>query len=99
MPLTKDVLTPQEVAEYLGLCPATIYRYISQGKLAASKLGRRYRIPKDNVGRFLLATSRAGAAQVRDLSRTRIAEWLEEDRIDGETRVIGDRLVDALESP
>jgi len=98
MPLTRDVLTPQEVAEYLQLAPETIYRYIPQGKLVASKLGRQYRVPKENVELFLLATSTAGAAQVRAFSRTLIAQWLEEDRIGGDTRAIGDRLVDALES-
>lgn len=46
MPLTKDVLTPQEVAEYLQLTPDTVYRYIREGKLVASKPGRTYRIPR-----------------------------------------------------
>ena len=30
MPLTRDVLTPQEVAEYLQLAPDTVYRYIRE---------------------------------------------------------------------
>ena len=97
MPLTKDVLTPQEVAEYLQLAPETIYRYIRQGKLVASKLGRQYRVPKENVDLFLLATSTAGAAQLRTFSRMRIGEWLEEDQIDQETSTIGERLLDALQ--
>ena len=98
MPLTRDVLTPQEVAEYLQLAPETIYRYIRQGKLVASKLGRQYRVPKENVDLFLLVTSTAGEAELRTFSRTRIGEWLEEDQIDQETSTIGQRLLDALES-
>ncbi len=98
MPLTKDVLTPREVAEYLQLAPETIYRYIRQGKLVASKLGRQYRIPKENVDLFLLTTSTAGEAQLRTFSRMRIGEWLEEDQIDQETRTIGERLLDALQT-
>ena len=39
MPLTRDVLTPQEVADYLQLAPDTVYRYIREGKLVASKMG------------------------------------------------------------
>jgi excisionase family DNA binding protein len=40
----------------------TVYRYIRQGKLVASKLGRQYRILKENVQLFLLGTSTAGEA-------------------------------------
>ncbi|MBC7264783.1 MAG: helix-turn-helix domain-containing protein [Chloroflexi bacterium] len=97
MPLTKDVLTPQEVAEYLQLAPDTVYRYIRQGKLVACKLGRQYRVPKENVELFLLATSTAGEAQLRTFSRTQIEEWLKEDQIDQETRSIGERLLSALQ--
>ena len=99
MPLTKDILTPQEVAEYLQLAPETVYRYIRQGKLVASKLGRQYRIPKENVQLFLLATSTGGEAQLRTFSRAQIAEWLEEDQIDQETRTVGERLLTALQKP
>jgi len=92
----KDVLTPQEVAEYLRLAPETIYRYIRQGKLAASKIGRYYRIPRENVELFLLATTIAGDARLRQFSRGRILEWIEEDRIDDETRSVGEKLLTAL---
>jgi excisionase family DNA binding protein len=96
--LTKDVLTPQEVAEYLQLTPDTVYRYIREGKLVASKLGRHYRIPKENVELFLLVTSTAGGAQMRTFSRQEVAEWLEEDQIDEEARAIGDKLLANLQN-
>jgi len=96
--LTKDVLTPQEVAEYLQLTPDTVYRYIREGKLVASKLGRTYRIPKENVELFLLVTSTAGDAQMRSFSRQRVMEWLEEDRIDEETRSLGQELLTRLQN-
>jgi len=98
VPLTKDVLTPQEVATYLQLTPDTVYRYIREGKLAASKLGRTYRIPKENVELFLLATSTAGDAQMRSFSRQRAIEWLEEDRINEETRSLGQELLTGLQN-
>ena len=97
MPLTKDVLTPQEVAENLLLTPDTVYRYIREGRLVASKLGRTYRIPKENVELFLLVTSTAGDARMRSFSRERVMEWLEEDRIDGETRSLGQELLSRLQ--
>ncbi len=52
----KEVITPDQVAEYLQLNRDTVYRYIREGKLAASRLGRDYRITKANVGIFLLST-------------------------------------------
>ena len=97
MPLTRDVLTPQEVAEYLQLTPDTVYRYIREGRLVASKLGRQYRVPKENVELFLLATSVAGDARMRTFSRQQVREWLEDDRIDEEARSVGRELLGALE--
>ncbi len=99
MALTKDVLTPQEVAEYLQLTPDTIYRYIREGKLVASKLGRHYRIPKENVELLLMLTSTAGGAQMREFSRQEVAEWIKEDRIDQETRAIGEKLSHRHKTP
>ena len=96
MALTKDVLTPQEVAEYLQLAPETVYRYIRQGKLVVSKIGRQYRIPRENVELFLLVTSTAGETPLRTFSDRQIQEWLEEDRIDQDTRSIGEGLLTNL---
>ena len=96
MTLTKDVLTPQEVAEYLQLAPETVYRYIRQGKLVVSKIGRQYRIPKENVELFLLVTSTAGETPLRTFSETQIEGWLQEDQIDRETRSIGEGLLPRL---
>lgn len=50
-------MTPEQVADYLQLRVETVYRYIREGKLAASRLGRSYRIPRENVDLFLLETS------------------------------------------
>jgi len=93
MALAKDILTPQEVAKYLQITPDTVYRYIREGKLVASRLGRHYRIPKENVELFLLVTSTAGGARMRTFSRQEVEDWLEEDQIDEETRTIGDKLL------
>ncbi|MBI4333591.1 MAG: helix-turn-helix domain-containing protein [Chloroflexi bacterium] len=48
MVATKEVMTPEQVADYLQLDKDTVYRYIREGKLIASRLGRNYRIPKEN---------------------------------------------------
>lgn len=53
----KPVLTPDEVAEYLQLTPETVYRYIRQGKLPATRMGRHYRIRREDVQALLAARS------------------------------------------
>lgn len=69
MEALKEIMTPEQVAEYLQLNKDTVYRYIREGKLVASKLGRNYRVPKANVDLFLLATSTSKAARERLFNR------------------------------
>ena len=57
MEALKEVMTPEQVADYLQLNKDTIYRYIREGKLIASRFGRNYRVTKANIELFLLATS------------------------------------------
>ena len=64
----------------------------------ASQLGRQYRIPKRNVDLFLLATSTAGDARIRTFTRQQVEDWLEEDRIDEETRSVGRELLSKLQT-
>jgi excisionase family DNA binding protein len=52
----RDVMTPKQVAAYLQMHPMTIYRYINQGKLAAAKVGGRYRIKRQAVEELLAET-------------------------------------------
>jgi len=59
----KEIMTPEQVADYLQLSRDTVYRYIREGKLPASRLGRNYRIPRENVDLLLLATSTTKAAR------------------------------------
>jgi excisionase family DNA binding protein len=53
----RDIMTPEQVAEYLQLTTDTVYRLIRGKQLAASKIGRSYRIPKEDVEAFLLSSS------------------------------------------
>ena len=94
---TKEIMTPREVAEYLQLAPDTVYRYIREGKLVASRLGRQYRIWRRHLELFLLTTSTVGGAQLRPFYQNQVREWLKEDEIDEDTRKTGERLLKALE--
>ena len=42
----REVMTPEQAADYLQVNRETVYRYIREGKLVASRLGRAYRLPK-----------------------------------------------------
>jgi excisionase family DNA binding protein len=62
--MMKEIMTPEQVADYLQLNKDTVYRLIRQNKLAASRIGRTYRIPKEDVQNFL--RSHSNRAQVRN---------------------------------
>ena len=46
-------LTPQEVAKDLQLNTLTVYGYIKRKKLLAIKMGRNYRIAKEDLKKFI----------------------------------------------
>lgn len=48
-----NLLTPQEVADELQLNLLTIYRYIKSKKILAIRLGRTYRIQKNDLEAFI----------------------------------------------
>ena len=47
------MLTVEEVATALHLSDQTVWRYVRDGKLPASKIGRRYLIPENAVDEML----------------------------------------------
>ena len=53
----KEFYRAEDLAEKLGVNIMTIYRYIKAGKLKAHKIGKEFRIPKDEFERFLKDTS------------------------------------------
>lgn len=53
----KEFYKAEELAEKLQLNIMTIYRYIKAGKLKAYKIGKEYRIDKQEFERFLKSVS------------------------------------------
>ena len=97
MSAMRELMTPPQVAEYLQLTPETVYRYIREGKLVASRLGRQYRVPRESVEMLLEATSTAGNARLRSFTSEEVAAWLEEDQIDRAAKATGEKLLAALQ--
>jgi len=79
-----DVLTPDQAAEYLQVNRETIYRYIRDGKLDASRLGRSYRVPRRNLELLLLATRTRPYIKLREYADEQVAQFIEDDVLDGE---------------
>jgi excisionase family DNA binding protein len=48
-----QLLTPHEVANELQLNLLTIYRYIRDKKILASRFGRKYRISREDLNKFI----------------------------------------------
>lgn len=57
-----DVLTVEQVADYLQLNKLTVYKYVREGRLPASKIGKSYRIRRADVDAFLDAQRVSGTA-------------------------------------
>jgi excisionase family DNA binding protein len=50
--LSNDIMTIEEVAEYLRLKPQTIYTWAQEGKIPAAKLGNQWRFKKSVIDRW-----------------------------------------------
>lgn len=44
-----DYLTPYEVADEFGISLTTVYNLLRSGKLPGIKIGKTWRIPKDDI--------------------------------------------------
>jgi len=50
---TKQIMTVREIAEYLGVHPMTIYKYVQDGKIPAFKIGASWRIRRDSIKKWM----------------------------------------------
>jgi len=85
-------MTPEQVADYLQLATETVYRLIRQRKLAATRIGRAYRIPREDVESFIVANSTR--EEVRALLFRRVMEIADRSPEAPD----GDSLLEALEA-
>ena len=88
----REVMTPEQVAEYLQLSPDYVYRLIRSHQLADSRIGRAYRIPKQDVDAFLLA--RSSRPKVREALFDRVTAFAEQNN----PSLSSDDVLDELEN-
>lgn len=61
-----QIMTVDQVAAYLQLNRLTVYRYVREGEIPAARIGKVYRIRREDVDAFLEARKRgAGGARQR----------------------------------
>src|SRR5919199_2610158 len=80
-PSFPEIMTPEQAAEYLQVSRETVYRYIRQGKLVASRLGRSYRVSKRNLD-LLLWESRTSQLPLRQYTPEEVEGFLRDDELD-----------------
>ena len=59
---TDALLTIREVARYLKVVPMTVYRMIDRGDLKAVKVGRAWRIRREDLERYLNRSKTGGSS-------------------------------------
>jgi excisionase family DNA binding protein len=91
MERNRDILTPEQAADYLQVNRETVYRFIRQGKLMASRLGRSYRIPRASIDLLLLSTRTRPDIALRDYTLDEIETFLRDDELTGQASAIARR--------
>ena len=61
----REVMNIRQASIYLGISPDTLYKYLSEEKLPAFKLGNRWRFKKTTLDRWMELQSEHGAGKVR----------------------------------
>lgn len=77
----RDILTPEQAAEYLQVNRKTIYRYIRCGKLRAVKVGRSCKVSRRSLNVLLSAMNTPGDVTLREYTAAEIDRFLEADRL------------------
>jgi excisionase family DNA binding protein len=87
-----EIMTPEQAAEYLQVSRETVYRYIRQGKLVASRLGRSYRVQKRNLD-LLLWENRTREMPLRQYTSEEVEAFLRDDELDARAAQIAKRFL------
>ena len=59
----KEFYTIQEIADILGLHVKTVRNYVRQGRIVSTKVGKQYRVPRQDLEAFIGKTLESGPEQ------------------------------------
>ena len=59
----REVMNIRQASQYLGISPDTLYKYLSEGRLPAFKLGSRWRFKKTTLDRWMEMQSEKSAGK------------------------------------
>ncbi len=51
--MEKEIMTVSQVAEYLQLSEMTTYKLVQEGKIPGFKIGRHWRVKRDDLDEFI----------------------------------------------
>ena len=68
-----DVMTVEQVAAYLQLNKLTVYKFVRDGRIPASRLGKSYRIQKADVDGFLESQKLRAGTRTRAVRRPEVS--------------------------
>src|SRR2546421_11322945 len=94
----REIMTPEQAADYLQVNRETVYRYIRDGRLVASRLGRAYRIPRKSLDLLLWSTRTRDDITLREYTDAEIELFLKEDELTGEAAEVAARFREVMDS-
>lgn len=77
-----ELMTLQEVADYLRVTRKTVYRLLEVGKIPAAKVGRQWRFDKPEIDEWLRRRSVGGKASILVIDDEKIIQALFKDTIE-----------------
>ena len=70
----REVMTLREASQYLGISPDTLYKYLSEDRIPAFKLGNRWRFKKDLLDRWMERASERPVEATIEIRPKRLAK-------------------------
>ena len=64
-----EVMNIRQASEYLGVSPDTLYKYLSENKIPAFKLGNRWKFKKALLDRLMESKSSGGEVTLKKKPR------------------------------
>ena len=66
---SREVMNIRQASQYLGVSPDTLYKYVSEGRIPAFKLGNRWRFKKALLDSWMEQQSTSSAGEMKSEMR------------------------------